>query len=395
MGPDIDAEVRSEEDRQHVVARLGPGIDGGAGSDSIRYVHHCTGAFGSRPGRFPGINAELVLAQPMLLDGAMENAVVDKDFVALCHRGKCTFLEKARNAQTAGACAVIIASDDEKVLIPDAGDDPADDISIPVIMISRGEALVLSRAVTALQERGSDPPTMQISIGLFPPDGSVAPVAESAQAGAATRGRARTASSAGAARALEDECDTADEADAEAVAGIDSCLLWSRRHNDLSPVDMLRAAHAEAGGKSTGGRSGDGEPISAASYDVPMRPVPTVEDVLRSGSKRRWTNRPRLADVGLALPAGPGYFAEQGRMLLRPPADSVWIGSADGSAVHDSMCKVVGPGHIPPGQVPDRLAPEFLQTSVATLLRSANGNMNASAPQLLELGDTHDPAASS
>jgi uncharacterized repeat protein (TIGR01451 family) len=71
--------------------------------------------------------------------------------VALIDRGTCTFVEKSKRAQDAGAVAVIIANDADGGRLAMSGDDPS--ITIPVISVSRLDGLAirnqLSNVVTA------------------------------------------------------------------------------------------------------------------------------------------------------------------------------------------------------------------------------------------------------
>lgn len=385
MGPDLEAEVRGEEDKQHIVATFGPGVEGGSGATGVRYLHHNSGAFGGRPPRFPGLTGVLVIADPPMLEQPMQNASQAEGNIVLCHRGRCTFLDKARHAQAAGAAAIIIASDDDTVFIPDAGDDPADDVTIPVLMVSRPEAEVLEAAKRTIEGRGREGPMLQISIGLYPPDGAVE-IGEAGAAAATGRTRARTGSSVAGSR-VDDECDTAEEAEGDAVCGPGPCVLWSEaRAADLRAI-ASRLRHGSAKDAQRTSAAGNSPSVSrvlsAASYDVPLKGVATADSVMRTGLKRRWSSRPTLKDLGLVLPPGPGYFAARGGMLLRAPPNTMWSQDADGMSIGDTRVKVVGPGYIPPGQVPERLGADYLHSSPGVMLRSTDAILKAANPILL------------
>jgi len=72
----------------------------------------------------------------------------------------CTFVEKARNAQDAGAVALLIANNTSGLITP-AGDAP--DITIPVMLLTQDDGLALQAAVQA--------GTVNATIGLDPNNG--------------------------------------------------------------------------------------------------------------------------------------------------------------------------------------------------------------------------------
>jgi hypothetical protein len=80
-------------------------------------------------------------AGPATSDGctAFTNASEVNGNIALIDRGTCTFVEKARNAQNAGAVGVIIADNRRDTCLPPpmSGDDP--EITIPVISITQDQ----------------------------------------------------------------------------------------------------------------------------------------------------------------------------------------------------------------------------------------------------------------
>ena len=78
---------------------------------------------------------------PATTDGctAFTNAAAVSGNIALIDRGTCTFVEKARNAQSAGAVGVIIADNRRDTCLPPSlgGDDP--EVTIPVISVTQDQ----------------------------------------------------------------------------------------------------------------------------------------------------------------------------------------------------------------------------------------------------------------
>ncbi|QDZ18647.1 subtilisin-like serine protease [Chloropicon primus] len=85
-----------------------------------------------------GMSYAMVGAKPLKACDALYNADDVKGKVVIIERGMCPFTEKARNAQTAGAKAVLIYNNKEKGFYYMAGKktDPGDDITIPSYSIS-------------------------------------------------------------------------------------------------------------------------------------------------------------------------------------------------------------------------------------------------------------------
>jgi len=83
---------------------------------------------------------------PATTDGctALTNAASISGNIALIDRGTCSFVEKAKNAQAAGAVGVIIA-DNRTACVPPAmgASGPASDVLIPVISISQNDGIAL------------------------------------------------------------------------------------------------------------------------------------------------------------------------------------------------------------------------------------------------------------
>ena len=97
----------------------------------------------------PGLqlgDAQIVLAEP--LDGStkLTNTTADGK-VVLVKRGNATFVEKAMNAQNAGASAVIIYNNEDGPPLKMTGDDAR--ITIPVVGISQADGTQLAAAIGA------------------------------------------------------------------------------------------------------------------------------------------------------------------------------------------------------------------------------------------------------
>lgn len=115
-----------------------------------------TASFGGTPPA-GGTTGPLVYATPPDACAAIANAGALAGKVALIDRGGCTFVEKTKRAQDAGAIAVVIANNVAGV-IPMGGTDPS--LTIPVVMISLADGnrlkAVLSEGVSVTLHPGSD-----------------------------------------------------------------------------------------------------------------------------------------------------------------------------------------------------------------------------------------------
>lgn len=110
------------------------------------------GLYVPRQATFGGtIDATPITAELVLVDGltsgregcdALSNSDAVKGKIALVERGTCTFVTKVRNAQLAGAVAVIILTDNRPAIAP-GGDGTQNDITIPCVMIDRALGLDL------------------------------------------------------------------------------------------------------------------------------------------------------------------------------------------------------------------------------------------------------------
>lgn len=85
---------------------------------------------------------------------ALQNADQVAGHILVVQRGYCTFVEKARRAQTAGAVGVIVFDNDKTSSIHDQplfamSGDGTDDVTIPVVFLYATEAAVLEKAIEA------------------------------------------------------------------------------------------------------------------------------------------------------------------------------------------------------------------------------------------------------
>lgn len=72
--------------------------------------------------------------------------------ILVVQRGQCTFVDKARRAQAAGAVGVIVFDNDKTSSIHDQplfamSGDGTDDVTIPVVFLYATEANILERAI--------------------------------------------------------------------------------------------------------------------------------------------------------------------------------------------------------------------------------------------------------
>ena len=81
------------------------------------------------------LNASTVIAVPEMGCTPLENAGQMAGNIAVINRGACTFAEKARNAEAAGAVAVIITNNRIEPLVKMTGDFSA--VTIPAMMVTQ------------------------------------------------------------------------------------------------------------------------------------------------------------------------------------------------------------------------------------------------------------------
>ena len=97
-----------------------------------RPVEYANARFGARRARI--VRARAVPCDPRLADAPLQNPELLQGCVAVAARGGCTFVEKARRVQSAGASAVVfVNSEDTLFTLP--GDKDDDDISIPIVFL--------------------------------------------------------------------------------------------------------------------------------------------------------------------------------------------------------------------------------------------------------------------
>ena len=80
-------------------------------------------------------SGRVVRTIPELANAALENAKELSGAVAVVRRGGCTFHEKVRRAQRAGAIAVIVVNTEDSVFGMGDPNNEAGDITIPAVMV--------------------------------------------------------------------------------------------------------------------------------------------------------------------------------------------------------------------------------------------------------------------
>lgn len=93
------------------------------------------------------LEAQVVVAAPLLGDGPLSNAAAVAGKICYIDRGAVSFLTKTLNAQAAGAIAVIIGNSNDGYPVT-MGGDPAG-INIPAVMTSRAMGAAIKAAVAA------------------------------------------------------------------------------------------------------------------------------------------------------------------------------------------------------------------------------------------------------
>ena len=145
--------------QNHVCMQLAPGVDSDnwdeafecalAGLSVIwaaRTLTTSTATFGAQHVGPEHQDAEIVLADP--LDGSAKLTNTNAaGKIVLLQRGNCTFVQKAMNAQTAGAIAVIIYNNQDGGPSKLKGANPR--ITIPVVSISQTDGAQLAAAIQA------------------------------------------------------------------------------------------------------------------------------------------------------------------------------------------------------------------------------------------------------
>ncbi|MCB1044491.1 MAG: hypothetical protein KDC35_16230 [Acidobacteria bacterium] len=104
--------------------------------------------FGGNLGSVGPITGDVVLAQDSLACSSLTNAAEISGKIALIDRGSCNFVVKVKNAQLAGAIAVIVVNNEDGDPITMGGSDAT--ITIPAVMISLADG----NAVKAVLDQG-------------------------------------------------------------------------------------------------------------------------------------------------------------------------------------------------------------------------------------------------
>lgn len=129
--------------------------------DSLFGVYPLAPAEFGPPLPVSGLTADVVVAQdaanpdgPATTDGCspLSNAAAIHGKIALIDRGTCTFLTKVRNAQHAGAVAVLVVNNESgpPVSMPLPGGDDGVDITIPAIMVGQEDGTTFKQAASTI-----------------------------------------------------------------------------------------------------------------------------------------------------------------------------------------------------------------------------------------------------
>lgn len=99
------------------------------------------------------IQRKVVYAEPFRLCSKLTSPINEiKGKILIIERGECTFVDKARKAQEAGAVAVIVSDNvpgsaaNDQPMFAMSGDGK-DDVTIPVVFIFTEEAKILKKAI--------------------------------------------------------------------------------------------------------------------------------------------------------------------------------------------------------------------------------------------------------
>ncbi|MBS1251209.1 MAG: Minor extracellular protease vpr [Anaerolineales bacterium] len=106
--------------------------------------------FGPSLEEVDSITDDVAYAEPATACEDVVNAGQLNGQIALIDRGDCTFVTKVRNAQQAGAVAVIIV-DDGRGLVGMADDGSGSDITIPSVMVSQGDGARIKGALPGVR----------------------------------------------------------------------------------------------------------------------------------------------------------------------------------------------------------------------------------------------------
>ena len=164
-----------------ILSSMSLGFPGGGGETTKGGVLFATARFGARQAELMGVDAVLCDPEDAACDGALANAATLKGCVAVVRRGVCSFAQKARRAQAAGAVALFVVNSDDALFVVDGeGSNEEGDISIPVVMAGDTESfrlLAQLRAVAEAQQESTESyganfaPLVSFSYDLSGPDG--------------------------------------------------------------------------------------------------------------------------------------------------------------------------------------------------------------------------------
>ena len=160
MGVNSDDDFRVSEAetlaRQYCVVEAPAAIAGALAS--VPAVYRLQGQFGGEMPIDPPLVADALLAEPADGCADLTNAEALKGKIALINRGTCGFVVKAREAQEAGAAAVIIINDRLQYPFTMGADPLGPDLTIPSLMISQADGDKLKANLNGLRiSLGSDP----------------------------------------------------------------------------------------------------------------------------------------------------------------------------------------------------------------------------------------------
>lgn len=96
-------------------------------------------------------NVEIVKADPYEACAALNNASAINGKIALIKRNTCEFGTKAKNAQDAGAAAVVIVNNSDEPIIGMAPGQNGNSVTIPVIMVSQAQGVAIENALSGGQ----------------------------------------------------------------------------------------------------------------------------------------------------------------------------------------------------------------------------------------------------
>ncbi|ETN67271.1 mannosyl-oligosaccharide alpha-1,2-mannosidase [Anopheles darlingi] len=124
----------------------------GKGDTDLHVLEAGPSHFGMELTKDMSVVQQAVYAQPIKLCSALKNAKEVRDKIVIMERGECTFVDKARRAQSAGAVAAIVFDNTPNTSINNQqmfamSGDGKDDVQIPVVFLFTKEAEQLMAAI--------------------------------------------------------------------------------------------------------------------------------------------------------------------------------------------------------------------------------------------------------